>query len=185
LERTRPEHALLERMTALDGLGKLKTQEAIARLREGLGDSAILDAAAAAGALGDAGDTASVPALTAAFVERTGAADADARQSLRDALRQLAGRAYADSLERTHPAPAPRTAYAADFEVPSPIRGAVLHTSRGDIAWTFYRNEAVQTVKNFVRLAASGYFDGLALHRVVPNFVIQDGDPTGTGSGGP
>jgi cyclophilin family peptidyl-prolyl cis-trans isomerase len=40
-------------------------------------------------------------------------------------------------------------------------------------------------VKNFVRLARRGYFDGLAVHRVVPNFVIQDGDPTGTGSGGP
>ena len=41
------------------------------------------------------------------------------------------------------------------------------------------------TVKNFVRLAERGYFDGLTVHRVVPNFVIQDGDPTGTGSGGP
>ena len=40
-------------------------------------------------------------------------------------------------------------------------------------------------MKNFVRLAERGYFDGLCVHRVVPNFVIQDGDPTGTGSGGP
>src|SRR5206468_1802216 len=45
--------------------------------------------------------------------------------------------------------------------------------------------EAPQTVRNFVRLARTGYFNGLAVHRVVPNFVIQDGDPTGTGSGGP
>jgi cyclophilin family peptidyl-prolyl cis-trans isomerase len=40
-------------------------------------------------------------------------------------------------------------------------------------------------VRNFVRLARQGYFDGLAVHRVVPDFVIQDGDPSGTGSGGP
>jgi cyclophilin family peptidyl-prolyl cis-trans isomerase len=61
----------------------------------------------------------------------------------------------------------------------------VLHTSAGDIEWAFYGREAPQTVKNFARLAERGYFDGLAVHRVVPNFVIQDGDPTGTGSGGP
>ncbi|OGF23158.1 MAG: peptidylprolyl isomerase [Candidatus Eisenbacteria bacterium RBG_19FT_COMBO_70_11] len=51
--------------------------------------------------------------------------------------------------------------------------------------WSFFGAEAPQTVKNFVRLARRGYFDGLAVHRVVPDFVIQDGDPTGTGSGGP
>src|SRR6185369_1470016 len=44
---------------------------------------------------------------------------------------------------------------------------------------------APQTVRNFVKLARSGYFDGHPFHRVVPDFVIQDGDPTGTGSGGP
>jgi len=43
----------------------------------------------------------------------------------------------------------------------------------------------VQTVKNWVRLAERGWFNATAFHRVVPNFVIQDGDPTGTGSGGP
>src|SRR6185503_16111313 len=41
------------------------------------------------------------------------------------------------------------------------------------------------TVKNFIVLAKKGYFNGLRVHRVVPDFVIQDGDPTGTGSGGP
>ena len=61
----------------------------------------------------------------------------------------------------------------------------MLRTDRGDIEWAFEDEAAPQTVKNFVRLAERGYFDGLAVHRVVPNFVIQDGDPTGTGSGGP
>src|SRR6185295_17995246 len=64
-------------------------------------------------------------------------------------------------------------------------RGAVLVTTAGEIEWAFDRDAAVQTVKNFVRLAERGYFNGLAVHRVVANFVIQDGDPTGTGSGGP
>src|SRR5205814_675659 len=64
-------------------------------------------------------------------------------------------------------------------------RGAVIHTQRGDIEWAFYAREAPQTVRNFVRLARRGYFDGRFVHRVVPNFVVQDGDPTGTGSGGP
>src|SRR5439155_19723527 len=73
----------------------------------------------------------------------------------------------------------------ADFEQPSPVTGAVLHTAKGDIELQFDRTEAVQTVKNWVGLAQRGYFDGLSFHRVVPNFVIQDGDPTGTGSGGP
>ena len=49
----------------------------------------------------------------------------------------------------------------------------------------FQAAEAPQTVRNFVTLAARGYFSGTVFHRVVPNFVIQDGDPTGTGSGGP
>jgi len=65
------------------------------------------------------------------------------------------------------------------------VTGAVLHTTAGDITWSFYVNEAPETVRNFKRLAEAGYFDGLMIHRVVPNFVIQDGDPTGTGSGGP
>ena len=56
---------------------------------------------------------------------------------------------------------------------------------QGVLVGTHVAAEAVQTVKNFVALARRGYFDGLFVHRVVPNFVIQDGDPTGTGSGGP
>ncbi len=51
--------------------------------------------------------------------------------------------------------------------------------------WEFYGADAPQTVRNFVKLARKGYFDGLRVHRVVPDFVIQDGDPSGTGSGGP
>ena len=183
--RTATSHALFERMTAAEALGTLRAPEALALLRGGLADTSVLYVASAAAALAELGDSASVPALTRAYTERAQDADADARIALRDALRQLAGAPFADSLERAHVKPPARASYATDFQQPSPVRGAILHTTKGEIEWAFYREDAVQTVKNFVRLAERGYFDGLSVHRVVPNFVIQDGDPTGTGSGGP
>ena len=48
-----------------------------------------------------------------------------------------------------------------------------------------FNDDAINTVKNFVTLAQKGYYDGLAFHRVLTEFVVQGGDPTGTGSGGP
>jgi peptidyl-prolyl cis-trans isomerase B (cyclophilin B) len=62
---------------------------------------------------------------------------------------------------------------------------AVIKTSKGDIHLTLYPEEAPMTVANFVNLAGRGYYDGLVFHRVLDNFMIQGGDPTGTGSGGP
>ncbi|HEY4669034.1 MAG TPA: peptidylprolyl isomerase [Tepidiformaceae bacterium] len=62
---------------------------------------------------------------------------------------------------------------------------AVIKTSMGDIELKLLAQEAPRTVNNFVFLAQQGYFDGIIFHRVIPNFVIQSGDPTGTGSGGP
>ena len=62
---------------------------------------------------------------------------------------------------------------------------ATLATSRGPVTIRFYASDAPLTVANFVGLARRGYFDGSAFHRVVPNFVAQDGDPRGDGSGGP
>ena len=58
-------------------------------------------------------------------------------------------------------------------------------TNRGDFVAEFFNDDAINTVKNFVTLTQSGYYNGLTFHRVVDNFVIQGGDPTGTGSGGP
>jgi cyclophilin family peptidyl-prolyl cis-trans isomerase len=184
LKRLEPRTALFERMTAAEALGNLKARGAVATLRAGLADTSLLFVAACAGVLETLGDTSSVPALARTYAARAGDADADARIAIRDALRKLAGRAFADSIERADP-PRNATAPDADFAKPPDAHGAVLHTSAGDIEWAFYGHEAPQTVKNFVRLAERGYFDGLAVHRVVPNFVIQDGDPTGTGSGGP
>ena len=62
---------------------------------------------------------------------------------------------------------------------------ATVTTSRGAIRIRFYGTDAPLTVANFVGLARRGYYNGSAFHRVVPNFVAQDGDPRGDGSGGP
>ena len=61
----------------------------------------------------------------------------------------------------------------------------VIKTNKGDIHLDLNPAEAPMTVNNFVALARDGYYDGVTFHRVVPRFVIQGGDPTGTGSGGP
>ena len=49
----------------------------------------------------------------------------------------------------------------------------------------FYDQDAPNTVANFLKLAKEGFYDGVTFHRVIPNFVVQGGDPTGTGAGGP
>lgn len=62
---------------------------------------------------------------------------------------------------------------------------ATIHTEKGSIRVELDAVAAPQHVNNFVFLARQGFYDGLSFHRVEPNFVIQDGDPTGTGRGGP
>jgi cyclophilin family peptidyl-prolyl cis-trans isomerase len=62
---------------------------------------------------------------------------------------------------------------------------ATLHTNHGAIALDLYDDDAPKTVDNFVKLARDGFYDGVIFHRIIPDFMIQGGDPTGTGSGGP
>jgi cyclophilin family peptidyl-prolyl cis-trans isomerase/HEAT repeat protein len=185
LERLGPGTAVLERMTAAELLGTIGAREALPRLRDGLADTSALFVAAVAGALEALADTMSIPLLTETYADRAGDVDADARTSIRDALRGLGATELADSLAKQQPAPKSKAGSDASFAVGSDARGAILHTERGDIEIAFYNAEATQTVKNWVRLVERGWFNATAFHRVVPNFVIQDGDPTGTGSGGP
>lgn len=65
------------------------------------------------------------------------------------------------------------------------IYEVTIDTPKGSIVMDLDPQLAPNTVNNFVSLARSGYYDGIVFHRVVPQFVIQGGDPTGTGSGGP
>lgn len=62
---------------------------------------------------------------------------------------------------------------------------AVIHTNKGDITCKLMTNEAPLSVTNFITLAKGGFYNGLTFHRVVPGFVVQGGDPEGTGRGGP
>jgi cyclophilin family peptidyl-prolyl cis-trans isomerase len=62
---------------------------------------------------------------------------------------------------------------------------ATLHTEKGEIVLELYADQAPTAVNSFVFLARHGWFDGVTFHRVIPGFVAQAGDPTGTGFGGP
>ena len=62
---------------------------------------------------------------------------------------------------------------------------AEIHTAKGVMTVEFFEKDAPNTVANFLKLAKSGFYDGVSFHRVIPDFVIQGGDPTGTGAGGP
>lgn len=62
---------------------------------------------------------------------------------------------------------------------------ATLHTSAGDITFELHAEDAPLTANNFVFLAREGFYDGVIFHRVIKGFMIQGGDPTGTGMGGP
>ena len=62
---------------------------------------------------------------------------------------------------------------------------SALHTDKGDIDATIFASKVPMTSANFLNLANRGYYNGISFHRVIANFMIQGGDPTGTGSGGP
>ncbi|WP_041808871.1 peptidylprolyl isomerase [Evansella cellulosilytica] len=61
---------------------------------------------------------------------------------------------------------------------------AIIHTNMGEIQIKLFPEHAPKTVENFVTLSEDGYYDGVIFHRVIDNFMIQGGDPTGTGAGG-
>ena len=65
------------------------------------------------------------------------------------------------------------------------MSAATLHTNHGTIEVELFDDDAPNTVDNFVKLARDGFYDGVIFHRVIPDFMIQGGDPTGTGRGGP
>ncbi|TVP72987.1 MAG: peptidylprolyl isomerase [Nitriliruptor sp.] len=68
---------------------------------------------------------------------------------------------------------------------PSTSYAATIRTNKGDIAVELFADESPLTVNNFVFLAREGFYDGVIFHRVISGFMIQGGDPTGTGTGGP
>jgi len=65
------------------------------------------------------------------------------------------------------------------------VSAATLHTNHGPVQLELYDEDAPKTVENFRKLAGDGFYDGVIFHRIIPDFMIQGGDPTGTGTGGP
>jgi peptidyl-prolyl cis-trans isomerase B (cyclophilin B) len=65
------------------------------------------------------------------------------------------------------------------------MTNTTLHTNHGAIEVELFDADAPKTVENFLKLARDGFYDGVTFHRVIPDFMIQGGDPTGTGTGGP
>src|SRR5207244_289412 len=65
------------------------------------------------------------------------------------------------------------------------MSNATMQTSQGTIELELYDGDAPKTVENFKKLAQEGFYDGVIFHRVIPDFMIQGGDPTSTGTGGP
>lgn len=74
---------------------------------------------------------------------------------------------------------------AATSSPPTKKYSATIDTSLGSMTADLFANEAPATVNNFVFLAQQHYYDGVTFHRVINNFMVQTGDPTGTGTGGP
>ncbi len=65
------------------------------------------------------------------------------------------------------------------------MKSATIQTNRGNISVELHADKAPNTVENFEKLATEGFYDGLKFHRVIPNFMIQTGCPSGTGTGDP
>jgi peptidyl-prolyl cis-trans isomerase B (cyclophilin B) len=65
------------------------------------------------------------------------------------------------------------------------MKKAEMITDKGTMKIEFYEKDAPIAVENFIKLSKKGFYDGVTFHRVIPNFVVQGGDPTGTGAGGP
>jgi HEAT repeat protein/cyclophilin family peptidyl-prolyl cis-trans isomerase len=194
---------------AASGLAKRPADAAVSipvlrSLLQGERDYTIL--CSAMEALGALGDSESVPALRS-FLARSGKAeDADIRSSAVTALAALKTAGALEALRGSlqDPERRIREAAASALGMPadaadagpapilrvepipaSPATSATVETDRGIVRIAFDAGRAPRTVENFARLARSGYFDGLAFHRVVPNFVVQDGCPRGDGWGGP
>ncbi|KJZ80480.1 Peptidyl-prolyl isomerase CWC27 [Hirsutella minnesotensis 3608] len=67
---------------------------------------------------------------------------------------------------------------------PQPTASAIIHTTLGEILVELFAKQTPLTCRNFLQLSLDGYYDGTIFHRLVPNFILQGGDPTGTGNGG-
>jgi len=176
------------RAAAASGVGDLKPAGGDAALAAafqlGQRDSTYVARAAALAALTKYGSAAATPVLKTALADKDWAVRVRAVQL----LKQIDPGAGADLDMQIRPAPTtlPADTYQATRLVSPPVSTQVyIDTDRGTIQIELAVLDAPLTVDNFVTLARKGFFNGLSIHRVVPDFVIQDGDPRGDGEGGP
>ena len=187
LEKLKVDDAVV-RGAAAEGLGVLKPADAAAALadayRTGQRDPGYTARAAALAALARYGAAVATPVLKSAFTDKDWAVRVRAAMLLKEI--DPASAADADTQIR----PAPTTISADVYSAPRVVDPQVstqlyVDTDRGTIQIELAVLDAPLTVENFLTLARKGYFDGLSVHRVVPDFVVQDGDPRGDGEGGP
>ncbi len=172
------------RSTAASSLAEIKATAAVPALVDAYGatagDSTYVARAAILTALNTLDSAAARPLLQAALKDRDWAVRVKAATLLRDqgvtdtamTMRPAPERAMDDAERRTLLAP-PFSPH------------AFIETDKGTVEIELAILDAPLTVSNFVALARKGFFNGIAIHRVVPDFVVQDGDPRGDGEGGP
>jgi cyclophilin family peptidyl-prolyl cis-trans isomerase/HEAT repeat protein len=188
LERLKADDPIV-RAAAAAGIGELKppggTQALTEAYRFGERDATYAARGAALTALEKYGAAVALPVLTTALADK----DWAVRVRAAALIRQLdPNRAGGDIDASIRPAPttvAPDTYVSPRLVDPTVSTQAYLDTDRGTIQIELAVLDAPLTVENFISLARKGFFNGLSVHRVVPNFVMQDGDPRGDGEGTP
>ena len=181
------------RAAAAAGLGELKPpagpQALAAAYEDGVRDSMYTARAAALAALAQYGAATAAPVLRTALGDKEWAVRVRAAMLLKQLGPAPAAAAEADAIDaQMRPAPVltPPDVYQAPRVVsPAVSTHVYIDTDRGSIQIELAVLDAPLTVENFLTLARKGFFDGLPIHRVVPDFVIQGGDPRGDGEGGP
>jgi cyclophilin family peptidyl-prolyl cis-trans isomerase/HEAT repeat protein len=174
------------RAAAAAGLGELKATSAAPALVEAFQaaqrDNTYVARAATMGALAKLGPEVARPVLEDALQDRDWAVRVRAAALMRDIG------VNEPMAEAIRPAPAERSLTEADWKMSVAPRfspHAYIETDRGTIEIELAVLDAPMTVASFMALARGGFFNGIAVHRVVPDFVVQDGDPRGDGEGGP
>jgi HEAT repeat protein len=175
------------RTSVANNLGELKpaggAEALAAAYRAWQKDTTYIARAAALSALSKYGRDAATPVLRAALGDR----DWAVRVRAAGLLKELDPSA-SPAADAMRPAPDLRASLSydgAELVTPTVSPHVFVETDRGTIEIELAVLDAPQTTRNFITLARKGFFNGVSLHRVVPNFVVQDGDPRGDGEGGP
>ena len=176
------------RAAAAEAIGELKPADGASALAEayrfGQRDAMYGARAAALAALAKYGAAAAAPVLRTAFADKDWAVRVRAAMLLKQLDPAAAPTPTRRSGRRRRPW-RPRSTRRRGWSNPPVSTQVYLDTDRGTIQIELAVLDAPLTVENFVALARKGFFNGLSVHRVVPDFVVQDGDPRGDGEGGP